>query len=158
MIKQLLSAFTLATLLASSSFAFAAKQNFGSGADMNKLEKISEVLSSPDTYLNQTVTVQGTIVSVCSKRGCWMKLASDQRFQTLRIKVRDGDMVFPMSARGKTAFATGKLAAIELSQQQAVRYLAHLAEEAKQAFDPASVTGPMTIYQLVPEGVTISDQ
>lgn len=158
MIKQLFSAITLATLLSASSAVFAAKQNFGSGADMAKLQEISSVLSSPDKYLNETVTVQGTVLGVCSKRGCWMKLASDKRFQTLRIKVRDGDMVFPMSARGKTAFATGKLSAIELSQQQATRYLAHLAKEAKQPFDPESVKGPMTIYQLVPEGVTINDE
>lgn len=158
MIKHVFSAFALATLLSASTAAFAAKQAFGTGADMQKLQSISAVLSTPETYLNDTVTVQGTVVSVCSKRGCWMKLASDKRFQTLRIKVRDGDMVFPMSARGKTAYATGKLSAIELSQQQATRYLAHLAKEAKQPFDPETVKGPMTIYQLVPEGVTIGEE
>lgn len=158
MIKHIFSAITMATLLSASSSVLAAKQNFGSGADMAKLQEISSVLSSPAQYLDDTVTVKGTVLSVCSKRGCWMKIASDQRFQTLRIKVRDGDMVFPMSARGKTAYATGKLSAIELNKEQATRYLAHLAKEAKEAFDPASVKGPMTIYQLVPVGVTIGDE
>ncbi len=131
------------------------KKSFGNGANMDKLVAISTLLETPENYLNKDVTVQGTIVSVCSKRGCWMKLASDKRFQTLRIKVRDGDMVFPFNARGEKAYATGKLDPIVLSKEKAVEYLAHLAEEAGEEFDASSVTGEMTIYQLVPTGVTI---
>lgn len=86
-----------------------------------------------------------------------MKLASDKKFQTLRIKVKDGDMVFPLTAKGKTAFATGQLSAKTLPKEKAIAYLQHMADEAKEDFDPASVTGPLTIYQLVPQGVTIAE-
>jgi len=78
---------------------------FGSGADMDKLIAISTVLSSPENYLDKSITVKGAIVSVCSKRGCWMKLASDRKFQTLRIKVNEGDMVFPLTATEKAGFS-----------------------------------------------------
>lgn len=87
-----------------------------------------------------------------------MKLASDKKFQTLRIKVKDGDMVFPFNAKGETAYATGKLVPIELSKEKAIAYLSHLAEEAKEEFDPSTVKGAMTIYQLSPTGVTIKYQ
>ncbi len=130
---------------------------FGSGADMDKLIAISTVLSSPENYLDKSITVKGAIVSVCSKRGCWMKLASDRKFQTLRIKVNDGDMVFPLTAKGKTAFATGQLHAIELDREKATDYLSHLAQEANENFDPSTVKSGMTIYQLVPQGVTIAN-
>ncbi len=122
---------------------------------MDKLVPISTVLASPNNYLEKEITVAGTIVSVCSKRGCWMKLASDKKFQTMRIKVRDGDMVFPFNAKGQTAYATGILKPIELTKEKAIAYLSHLAQEAKEKFDPESVTGGMTIYQLSPNGVTI---
>jgi hypothetical protein len=39
------------------------------------------------------------IVGVCSHRGCWVDIASDAKFDKLRIKDRDGDMVFPLLAK-----------------------------------------------------------
>ena len=132
-------------------------EDFGTGADMTKLVAISTLLETPKSYLDKTVTVEGAIISVCKKRGCWMKLASDKKFQTLRIKVKDGDMVFPFNAKGKTAYATGKLVGIELDKEKAIAYLQHLAEEANEKFDESSVTEGMTIYQLSPTGVTIAD-
>ncbi len=130
---------------------------FGSGANMEKLVPISTILASPQQYLDKEITVKGAIIAVCEKRGCWVKLASDKKFQTLRIKVRDGDMVFPLNSKGKTAFATGKLTGIPLSKDKAIAYLQHMADESKETFDPASITTGITIYQLVPKGVTIAD-
>ena len=86
-----------------------------------------------------------------------MTLSSDKKFQTFRIKVRDGDMVFPMTAMGKTAYATGKLQAIPLSLEKSKTFLAYQAQEQQEEFDPASVTEPFTVYQLSPTGVTIKD-
>ena len=134
------------------------EQTFGSGADMSKLRPISTILTSPEKYITEDVTVKGAIVSVCEKSGCWMKLASDKKFQTLRIKVRDGDMVFPIAAKGKTAFATGKLVANKMNKEKAIAYLDHMAKEANEDFDPGSVNDEgMTIYQLTPTGVTITE-
>lgn len=132
-------------------------QDFGKGADMKKLVAISTILASPKQFLEKDVTVKGEIVAVCENKGCWVKLASDKKFQTLRIKVRDGDMVFPVSAKGKTAYATGLLTAKTLSKEKAVAYLQHMADESKDTFDPASITKGITIYELVPKGVTIAE-
>ena len=87
-----------------------------------------------------------------------MTIASDKRFQNLRIKVKDGDMVFPLSAKGSEAIATGNLTELKYSLKQTRRVLAHRAEEEGKAFDPASVIEPMTMYQLVPTGVSILGQ
>ncbi|GHG05355.1 DUF4920 domain-containing protein [Thalassotalea marina] len=151
----------LLTLISTSAFMFSnlsfADSVFGSGADKSKLTAISTILSTPENYLDQSVTVQGTIVKVCKKRGCWMELASDKQYKTLRIKVRDGDMVFPMTTMGKTAYATGPLTAIPLDLEQTKRYLAYQAEEQNETFDENSVTQAITVYQLNPVGVTIAD-
>lgn len=134
-----------------------ADQNFGKGADMSAHVDIPTVLSSPEKYLNRDITVKGAIVKVCRKRGCWVELAGDKKYQSLVVKVRDGEMVFPLDAMGKDAYATGKLVKVSMNLKQARNYLAHRAEENNEAFDPASVTEPMVIYRLSPTGVTIVD-
>jgi hypothetical protein len=134
-----------------------AEQKFGNGANMKQLTEISKILASPNEFLESSITIEGTIVKVCKKRGCWMELASDKKFQTLRIKVRDGDMVFPMTALGKTAYATGQLQALPLDLAQSKRYLAYTAQEQQEEFDVNSVTEAITVYQISPTGVTIND-
>lgn len=155
----------LKTAILSTALAFgltagvAAKDlNFGTAVDTSKVMKISTLMENPQDYLNSPVTIKGTIVSVCQKRGCWMTIASDKRFQNLRIKVKDGDMVFPLSAKGSQAIATGKLQPLQYSLKQTRKLLAYRAKEEGKEFDPASVTEPMTMYQLVPTGVSILDQ
>jgi hypothetical protein len=134
-----------------------AEQHFGDGADMKQLTAISKILASPNSFIDTPVTVEGTIVKVCKKRGCWVELASDKQFQTLRIKVRDGEMVFPMSTLGKVAYATGQLNALSFNVEQSKKYLAHRAEEQQESFDASTITEAITVYQITPTGVTIKD-
>lgn len=130
---------------------------FGEAVNEKDTMKISTLLASPQNYVDKKVTVAGTIVGVCQKRGCWMNLASDARFGKLRIKVRDGDMVFPMSTKGRKALATGYLKEIKLNLEQTQRYKASLAKRAGKTFDLASVTSGMSLYQVSPTGVKILD-
>lgn len=132
-------------------------QNFGGKVDHAALTPISSIVAAPDKYLAKTVTVQGQIISVCSKKGCWMQLASDAAEQQFKIKVRDGDMVFPVSAKGKKAFATGKLVKTELDLESSREHLAEIAEQNNTAFDAHSVTKPVVLLQLVPTAVEISE-
>ncbi len=129
------------------------EQHFGQGADLSHLTAIGDVLGKPEAYLGKQITVTGKVVSVCDGKGCWMMLSSgDHR---LRIKVKDGEMVFPFNAKDKTAFATGELVAMPMTQEKAIAYLSHMAEDEGKKFDPATVKGDTTIYQLKPVGVTI---
>ncbi|WP_084644066.1 DUF4920 domain-containing protein [Ferrimonas futtsuensis] len=132
--------------------------DFGTPVEADNITKISTLMASPDNYLDKPVTIEGTIVAVCEKRGCWMKIASDKQFQNLRVKVKDGEMVFPVSTKGSTAIATGKLQKLEYDLERTRKMKAHWAEEKGEKFDPASVTEPMTMYQLVPTGVSILEQ
>lgn len=152
--KKLILIFTMSIFCMSAS-ASEGKLTYGKGANMKLLTPVSKVLKTPDLFKDKDVTISGRIVDVCTHRGCWMKLSSDKKYQTLRIKVKDGDMVFPLTAKGRMAFATGKLKGSKLSKEKAIKYLSYLAKESKESFDPKSVKGPMTIYQLIPHGVTI---
>ncbi|MCH1920724.1 DUF4920 domain-containing protein [Shewanella sp. A3A] len=128
---------------------------FGTAVNDSSVTAVSTILATPDAYVGKQVTIKGVVTNVCEKRGCWMTVKSDQRFQELFIKVRDGDMVFPMSARGSEAIVTGKLTAIPLSLEQSRDYLADEAKKQGKAFDVASVTEPVNFYQLAPSGVKI---
>ncbi|MBT3236519.1 MAG: DUF4920 domain-containing protein [Bdellovibrionales bacterium] len=142
------------TLLITSTLS-AAPSSFGIGANCDQATPISKILKSPDQYIGQRMVVTGHVIKVCAKRGCWMTLASDQKYQDLRIKVKDGVMVFPLTARGKKACVQGDLEEINLSEKHAKKYLAHQAKEQKKDFDSSSVKGPMTIYQLRAKGAVI---
>lgn len=86
---------------------FAATVTFGETVDKQQLTAVASIVAKPDNYLEQTVTVVGEVTGVCTKQHCWMTLATAENEPRFRIKVRDGDMVFPLSAKGKTAYATG---------------------------------------------------
>ncbi|MCC5852929.1 MAG: DUF4920 domain-containing protein [Alkalimonas sp.] len=101
------------TLLAAASCLMSVAQaepvQFGSDVQQDKLVALTTILATPEQYLQQEVTVQGTIAAVCEKMHCWMRFETTEHQPAFRIKVRDGDMVFPLSAKGKTAYATGIL-------------------------------------------------
>ena len=142
-------------VMASFAICIHAETNFGTGAQIHRAIPVSQILQSPEKYIGKEVTVTGQVIDVCEKRGCWMKFASDNKHQTLRVKVKDGEMVFPISARGKKGVAKGELKKISFNQKQTVEFYKHLAEEKGEKFDPSIVKGPMTFYQVKASGVTI---
>lgn len=130
-------------------------EKYGKDLTLKETVKISALMDNMPQYLGKTVLVEGKIVDVCSKRGCWMELASDKEFQKIKIKVEDGEIIFPVTAKGKTAMVEGVVESIELSKEQALKYYQHQAEEKGVAFDSTAVTGPATIYQIKGVGAVI---
>ncbi len=131
------------------------KKTYGKGLSGSDTVKLSELVAHPDQYVGKTVRVEGLVTDVCAKRGCWMMLAGDKEFQTIRVKVDDGVIVFPMDAKGKHAVAEGVFSVRKLSLDETVEYLEHLAEESKKPFDKASVKEPLTLYTLKGSGAVI---
>ena len=123
----------IALAIASVMFTAQAATLFGAAVDKTAVLPVEQLLAQPQNYLDKVVTVSGTVDSVCSKQGCWMKFSADSDKGPFRIKVRDGEMVFPLSAKGKTAYASGT---VRLWPQ---------GEEEPDA------------YQLVPTAVEIAD-
>ena len=132
--------------------------NYGSEITLEEKTNISDILNSPEDYLDQTVLVEGEVLDVCKMMGCWMELESDVEGEKIKIKVKDGDIVFPVEAKGQTALVEGTVYKIELTQEEAAEYLEHIAEEQNEEFDSSAVTGPMTIYQIKGLGAEIYDK
>lgn len=140
--------FLVATLLLLATVTMVQAATFGAGLTLNQTTAISEILANPDRFVGKKLQVRGLIVDVCESRGCWMNIAGDQPFQQLRFKVTDGDMIFPLTAKGKTAVVEGILQKFILTREEVIERRKHHAEEQGKPFDPASVTSGETFYQL----------
>ena len=75
-------------------------QKFGKPLTLKETTKISDIYATPDKFKDKRVRVQGSILDVCTEEGCWIALASDKASQSLRFKVDDGVIVFPVAVRG----------------------------------------------------------
>ncbi len=131
-------------------------KKFGEEIKMTEKTSISDILADPESFVGKKVLVEGEVLDVCSAAGCWMELKSDKEGK-IKIKVKDGEIEFPMEAKGKTAVVEGLVYKIELDKESAIEYLQHLAEDAGKTFDASTVTGPMTIYQIKGIGAEVAD-
>jgi len=130
-------------------------KDFGKGVTLSEETAISSILDTPADYVGKKVKVSGLIIDVCSTRGCWIYLAGDRDFEKIRIKVTDGEIVFPVEAKGKPVQAEGIFAKMELDAEQAQRYRKHMAEELGEAYDPEAESGPMVVFRIDGVGATI---
>ena len=144
---------TIALLLCS--IGLAGPKNYGKKLTLKEKTKVSEILANPEQYNGKRVLVEGTVVDVCKERGCWIKVGSDKEFESIRFKVDDGVIVFPMAAKGKNALAEGTVSVKTYSKEDLVKQGEMHAKEEGTTFDPATVTGPKTIVQIKGEGAVI---
>ena len=133
----------------------AAASKLGRPLILSQPQAVREVLANPDALVGKAVQVKGKVTEVCQMAGCWMALADLETAKFLRVKVNDGDIVFPKEAVGKVAIAEGMLTKLTLTKDQAVAMARHEAEEQGRKFNPASVKSGSVIYQLKGAGAVI---
>ncbi|CAM2067755.1 DUF4920 domain-containing protein [Sulfidibacter corallicola] len=114
---------------------------------------IEAFAKNPEAYMDKVVRVEGEVQEVCPKAGCWLDISDGK--ESVRIKVKDGEIVFKQKMVGKKVIAEGTVYKFDLTREQAVNYFAHLAEEKNEPFDPATVTEGTTIYQIGGIGVRV---
>ena len=116
---------------------------------------IAELLGNPEAYVGKTVQVRGAITDVCPRAGCWVDIKDADSAESVRFKVKDGEIVFPVEAKGRRIIAEGVLVRTEMTREEAVGYARHLAEEKDEPFDPESVTGPLKLYHIQGAGAVM---
>jgi hypothetical protein len=132
----------------------AADSKLGKPLTLNAPVPVSAVLAKPADYVGKTVQVKGKIAEVCQEAGCWVELAAEDG-KTLRIKVNDGEIVFPKDGAGRMAIAEGKLVKIEMTRDEAIAAAKHQAEETKKPYKEGSIQGPVVKYQIQGTGAII---
>lgn len=131
---------------------------YGKGVSAADTIRVSTLLSDPDAYVGKTIRVKGTAVGVCEHRGCWINIASDQEGETVRVKVKDGEIVFPPEIMGDMVVAEGVWTANKLDMETTKAMCAASAHEEGEDFDPESVTECMTLYQLSGTGAVVAEK
>jgi hypothetical protein len=142
-------------LLSLSVAAVSGAEKFGKGLTLKEATPVETLLAAPDGYTGKMVQVKGKVTEVCQMMGCWMQIQDGQK--GVRIKVKDGDIMFPKDSAGHNAVAEGVFKKIELNQQQAVAWAKHEAEERGQKFDATKIKSGMTIYQIQGTGAVLLD-
>ncbi len=148
--------FSLLVILFVFSNIFAGNGNkYGKEITLKDKTLISAIVENPQKYIGKTVLVEGTVVAVCEKRGCWMEIASDKPSQKIKIKVKDGEIVFPLEEKGKSALVEGTVYEIKMTKEEAIEAAKKEAEEHGKKFDASKITGPVTLYQIKGIGAVI---
>lgn len=129
----------------------------GDGVKTPEATSIHAIMEHPDDFIGKTVRVEGEVLDVCPRKGCWAEISDAD--QSLRIKVEDDVIVFPADAVGRVMAAEGVVEAIERSREQHVAWLAHLAEERGETFDAEGADigdGPFRVIQIRGTGAELS--
>jgi hypothetical protein len=142
-------------ILCAAVFSAAGPKKYGKALTLKETTKISAILAQPDSFNGKRVRVEGPIVAVCEMKGCWISLGSDKEFESIRFKVDDGVIVFPMDAKGMTATVEGVVDVAMLSEAEQIAQGAEMAKEMGKPFDPKTVKGPKKSIQIKGEGAEV---
>ncbi len=141
-------------LILSAAFAGGKKQ-YGKELTVAETTPISAIIADPEQYQGKKVKVKGPIVDVCKERGCWIKVGSDKEFESIRFKVDDGVIVFPLDVKGRPVVAEGVVSFKKISVEEQIKSGEEHAKKEGTTFDRSSVKGVKTILQINGEGAEV---
>jgi hypothetical protein len=149
---------TTALLLALAPVAIRGAETFGTAPTVKDATPIAQLLTRPADFQGKTVRVEGIVTDVCTMMGCWMGIAPTDapKGPAVLIKVDDGVIVFPTSARGKRATAQGvmeRVGAADKEGQEAAREHAEHAEHAEHG--ASAKTEATTSWQIKATGAIV---
>jgi hypothetical protein len=111
---------------------------------------LAEVLSKPERFRDQAITVEGQVRSACTRRGCWMEIAEggDPKLPGCRVTFKDYGFFVPTDSAGARAKVQGTLGVNTLPPER----VAHLESEGGQ-FPRKNADGSVDELRLVATGV-----
>ncbi len=132
----------------------AAGDSYGASLSASETTAIHDLLKDKESFVGETLQVEGTVVGVCAMRGCWIEIGGEDG-ESIRFKVNDGEMVFPMAAKGSSVRAEGVWTKIVVPVEELRANEAKKAAEAGEEFDPQSISEPYIGWQLKGLGAVI---
>ena len=98
-----------------------AETKLGEGVTLKEPTAIAALVARPGDYSGKTIRIDGVATAVCTAMGCWMAVASESapNGPVVRLKVEDGVIVFPVTAKGKKVSAQGVFEAMSDADEHA---------------------------------------
>jgi hypothetical protein len=116
---------------------------------------VATLVGKPEGYAGKTVTVEGTVRSACTNKGCWMEIAENGKVGSgappgCRVTFKDYGFFVPTNSAGSRARVQGtfELATVSASR---VRHL----EQEGAAFASKQPDGTARELRLVATGVEL---
>jgi hypothetical protein len=128
--------------------------NFGKTISEDGAVMLASIESSVVPGKEFAAKVEGEIVEVCQKKGCWMTVKKDDG-SVVRVTFKDYGFFVPKDAAGKWVVMEG----IAFYDTLSVATLQHYAEDAgKSAEEVAKITDPEYKITFEAEGVIIKNK
>ncbi len=123
----------------------------GHGAELSngRYRPVAGVVKKSTRWDGKRVRVEGEVVTVCRKKGCWMELKAGDT--TVRVTFKDYAFFVPLDCDGSTARVDGVFRVREVPVEEARHYLEDAGEHAKAA----AITEPVSTFELVADGVAL---
>tara|TARA_B100001175_G_scaffold249885_1_gene216996 strand:- start:6463 stop:6846 length:384 start_codon:yes stop_codon:yes gene_type:complete len=104
------------------------------------MQSISSLINNTSQFLDKNIVTEGEIVDVCPMKGCWIEIKDFESNQIIRVKVQDDVIVFPQDSKEKKVIVNGVFTKIEFTEDQAIKWKIHLAEEKGLKLGESDVT------------------
>ncbi len=111
--------------------------------------RFSVVEAQPNQFVDQTLLLEGTVLAVCQKRGCWMQIADGGGTAMARWAKGCGSFAFPMDSVGKRVLVQGSFYRKTFSQEA----VEHMQREAGRDLEIARDG-----YELATTAVIVLDE
>lgn len=127
-------------------------KSYGASITETSVTALASVLANPEAYSGKTVLVDGDVRSACSRKGCWMELATslDAAAPGCRVTFKDYGFFVPTDSQGSKARVQG---VVEVTTVQKSR-VDHLEAEGA-SFPNKSPDGTASEVRLVATGVEL---
>ncbi|GAA4297182.1 DUF4920 domain-containing protein [Nibribacter koreensis] len=124
---------------------------YGKKVTAKKAIAMTDLSSKLETAPEYKGKIEGTVVEVCKKKGCFMKLERPNG-EAVMVKFTDYAFFMPMDIVGKTVVVDGTAKVTETT----VERLQHFAKDAgKSAEEIAMITKPKKDIEIVADGVLV---
>ncbi len=123
-------------------------ETYGEKITLTEQTDGAAILGNPEEFVGKKVLVSGEVMDVCAMKGCWIEIAGSNNDQKIKVKVEDDVIVFPQTAKGKTALVEGEVEVLNMSKEDVIANKKHHAEEQGETFDESTVTEGKTVYRI----------
>ena len=113
---------------------------YGDDFNYDSIQSISSLIDNPNQFLDKQIVTEGKIVDVCPLKGCWIEIKDSHSGQIIRVKVQDDVIIFPEDSKEKKVIVNGVFTKIEFTENQAIKWKIHLAEEKGLKLEESDVT------------------
>ncbi len=113
---------------------------YGDDFNYDSIQSISSLIDNPNQFLDKQIVTEGKIVDVCPMKGCWIEIKDSDSEQIIRVKVQDDVIIFPQDSKEKKVIVNGVFTKIEFTEDQAIKWKIHLAEEKGLNLEDSDVT------------------